>query len=427
MKWKLTSIDLKLIAGIFAFTIFLTSIWVDQSQAIPAFARKYKTSCVTCHTVYPKLNPFGEAFRINGFQFPVDEEEQIKDEPVKLGSDVYKRVWPDAIWPNSIPAHPFSIRGRIGFEVETVDSATTSEFGQPTLQILAAGTMGKDITLFVGAHLFEDGELGSLDRLYLKLDNMFTSFLPQHFLYLKFGQFIPEVVPFASTHRGLTRTPYAFNTYAPSLGGNFSPGHLHGGGPFGIENFQLGLEASGVVESRLRYVLGVVNGSGVEEDVNSEKDFYGRLSYKFGGLAFDGSGGENIDGKETSFALGLFGYNGTTVHDGENANFYRLGMDFNFWYSDFNFIGGYITGEDHQEEELKYNMYFVEGDYAIYPWLLLIMRYEQANPENEQNIKQLILNITSLYVANIKFLIETRINPDDSGFDNLYLGLDFAF
>ncbi len=406
--------------------LFIIFCWVDHSIAIPAFARKYKTSCITCHTVYPKLNPFGEAYRINGFQFPVDDEEQIKDEPVKLGSDVYKRIWPDAIWPNSIPAHPFAIRGRVGFEVETVDSATTSEFGKPTLQLIAAGTMGEDITLFVGAHLFEDGELGSLDRLYIKLDNMFTGFLPKHFFYLKFGQFIPELVPFASNHRGLTRAPYAFNTYGPSQGGSFVPGHEHGGGTFGIEKFQLGLEASGVIESRIRYVLGVVNGSGVEEDINTEKDVYGRLSYKFGGLAFDGSGGEKIDGKETSLALGLFGYSGINVHEGENADFNRFGADFNVWYSDFNFIGGYITGSD-QNGTLKYNMYFIEGDYAIYPWLLGILRYEQANPENDPTIKQLIANVTALYVANIKFLIETRINLDNTDFDNLYMGLDFAF
>jgi hypothetical protein len=29
------------------------------ARAIPAFARKYGTSCLTCHTVYPKLTPFG--------------------------------------------------------------------------------------------------------------------------------------------------------------------------------------------------------------------------------------------------------------------------------------------------------------------------------------------------------------------------------
>jgi hypothetical protein len=224
----------------FGFLLF------EDCAAIPAFARKYKTSCITCHTVYPKLNPFGEAYRINGYQFPEDDLEKIKEEQLALGSEAYKRVWPDAVWPNSIPAnHPFSVRGRMGFVVEKEDGTTSSEFGRPALQVLAAGTMGEDITIFAGAHLFEDGEVGSIDRFFLKLDNMLTGIFPERFLYLRIGQFIPEVVPFASHHRGLTNSAYAFNTYAPSLGSSFVAGHLHGGGPFGIENFQLGIDANG--------------------------------------------------------------------------------------------------------------------------------------------------------------------------------------
>jgi hypothetical protein len=37
------------------------------ANAIPAFARMYGTGCVTCHVVVPKLTPFGEAFRRNGY------------------------------------------------------------------------------------------------------------------------------------------------------------------------------------------------------------------------------------------------------------------------------------------------------------------------------------------------------------------------
>ena len=41
-----------------------------DARAVPSFARKYQTSCQTCHTVYPVLNPFGEAFRRDGYRFP---------------------------------------------------------------------------------------------------------------------------------------------------------------------------------------------------------------------------------------------------------------------------------------------------------------------------------------------------------------------
>jgi hypothetical protein len=410
---------------------FIISLTID-SQAIPSFARKYKTSCVTCHTVFPKLNSFGEAYRINGYQFPEDEEGQVKEEPVRMGSDAYKRVWPNAVWPNTIPATtPLAFRGRMGFALaeshETEE--TISGFGLPALQLIAAGTMGENISLFVGAHMFESGESGSIDRFFLKVSNMFTSVLPDKLLSLRFGQFIPEIVPFASNHRGLTQAAYAFNTYAPT-GGELGGAHAHGGaGPFGIENFQLGTEASGVFNSRIRYVAGLVNGNGIEEDDNSLRDYYGRLSYKLGGMAYDGSGlkaGASND-RELSCALGVFGYKGVKTHEEEDVDFNRIGLDFNVNLSSLNLYGGIIKGEDAPEENEKYNLYFVQADYSIYPWLMGVCRYEQANPNTADGISQIVANVSALYVANIKFLAETRLNPDDMKFDNLYIGMDFGF
>src|SRR6516162_7253126 len=53
-----------------------------RGNAIPAFARLYGTSCMTCHIDFPKLNDFGKAFKDAGFQFPKDEEADIKIPPV---------------------------------------------------------------------------------------------------------------------------------------------------------------------------------------------------------------------------------------------------------------------------------------------------------------------------------------------------------
>ena len=46
---------------------------------------------------FPKLNPFGEAFRLNGYRMPKETEEQIKIKPVSLGADAYKRLWPKTV------------------------------------------------------------------------------------------------------------------------------------------------------------------------------------------------------------------------------------------------------------------------------------------------------------------------------------------
>src|SRR5947209_10372721 len=62
----------------------LFAVIAFPAQAIPAFARKYGTSCTTCHTVYPKLAPFGEAFRRNGFRFPGVDSDYIKQDSITL-------------------------------------------------------------------------------------------------------------------------------------------------------------------------------------------------------------------------------------------------------------------------------------------------------------------------------------------------------
>ena len=45
----------------------------DRADAIPAFARKYRTTCATCHAPIPRLNAFGEQFAANGFEFPGEQ------------------------------------------------------------------------------------------------------------------------------------------------------------------------------------------------------------------------------------------------------------------------------------------------------------------------------------------------------------------
>jgi len=98
------------------------------ASAFPIFARKYHTSCVTCHTVYPKLNPFGEAFRLNGYRMPQETEEQIKQRAVSLGSEAYKRVWPDAVWPNELPGNaPLAVNVKMA---SVYNSATDASGGK---------------------------------------------------------------------------------------------------------------------------------------------------------------------------------------------------------------------------------------------------------------------------------------------------------
>src|SRR5499427_10695072 len=87
-----------------ATTAVVVAIWVmlasvPKTSAIPAFSRKYQTSCTTCHNNYPELNDFGEAFKKNGFKLPNDDETFVKEPPVLLGSKAQKEAFPAAVYP----------------------------------------------------------------------------------------------------------------------------------------------------------------------------------------------------------------------------------------------------------------------------------------------------------------------------------------
>ena len=207
----------------------------------------------------------------------------------------------------------------------------------------------------------------------------------------------------------------------------------------GIETFQLGVELSGIVKHRVRWGVGLVNGSGPGEETNSAKDGYFRAAYKYGGMGFDGSGGgADESGRnwvDNSFTLGAFAYLGSGNNDGitgpSDLERDRYGIDINVWFANTNLFGGWIRGKDEVMEgatlvDKKYDLGFVEINQVVYPWLIGLARYERAEPENGEVINQVVGGFTTLYRANIKFVVETVLDPDDLDFANLNIKLDFA-
>ena len=129
------------------FAVLLLTLGTETSYSIPAFARKYKTSCATCHNGYPKLNAFGEAFRRSGYQFPGGTDpEFIKEEPVSLGAEGNKKAFPDAIWPGSLPgSSPLSLflNGEVDYNPK-VDPRFTFDGLGSSIEGVASGTLGED-------------------------------------------------------------------------------------------------------------------------------------------------------------------------------------------------------------------------------------------------------------------------------------------
>ena len=52
---------------VFSFlAVVAATLWAQSASAVPVFARKYGFNCTMCHSDVPRLNDFGQRFRMNG-------------------------------------------------------------------------------------------------------------------------------------------------------------------------------------------------------------------------------------------------------------------------------------------------------------------------------------------------------------------------
>ncbi len=397
-----------IIAAVIVVLMMVALVRPPQANGIPAFARKYQTSCTTCHDDFPHLNDFGKAFKDAGFKFPTEDESFIKVPPVLLGAPAQKELWPKTVWPGTIPGLPpiglrmnnfFQVVGANRGNFASVQGLTPpatpgfvprTDFEPGLFSIFTAGNFGSDIAFWVDDDLSVAGANGNggLGDGYLKFVNIGRFLhLPKDALHLRAGQFELDL-PF-SPARSWNLSPWDIydqtnigtinpnfvqhnvnNGFAMSnaaQGVEFSGGHHYGGylWSLAIVNQTTGsqaIDATGLVPSATGANSG---GLGFFSDANF-KDIYGRLAYRFNlesnresrrAIQAAGPTGPRT---HTYLTLGTLYFYGRSVQRfvGADANgnavmltarepFYRVGGDFDFNYRAFNFFGQYLYGRDH--------------------------------------------------------------------------------
>lgn len=199
---SLTVLRALAVSTLFAFLLPPTA------SAIPAFARLYATSCMTCHIDFPKLNDFGKAFKDAGFQFPKDEEADIKIPPVLLGAEAQKQNFPKSVWPGTIPGIPpiglrfnsfFQATGsnRNRFDALTAPGSVpqvvpATDFASGLFSIFTAGNLGGNIAFWVDDDISvaTQNGAGGLGDGYMKFVNVSRFLkLPKDSLSVRAGQF----------------------------------------------------------------------------------------------------------------------------------------------------------------------------------------------------------------------------------------------
>lgn len=379
----------------------------EPAAAIPIFSRKYRTSCSTCHYAFPQLNAFGKAFKNDGYRFPEGDADLRKDDPVDLGNEAYKQVWPNAIWPSDLPGGaPIAVRaqGSVGVAFNQPDSIAKSTFLLPEhVQVFYAGTLGQSFSLFGEVEL-EQGEAGSVD----------VGF-PFRFQWNRAPAFNAT---FGSVHFdpspgdfGLTPTGYNVSTLA-SRNGWTAEGEQPGMEVWGAGNGPGG-------KGGWKYTGGVVEGQGLS-DVGRDKDFFAQATYKIGGLGEIGGtkgqgGATSAFYEDNNATLGGYIYSGhvagLTYAERENLTAWAGTAD--LWYGRgiLNATVFGMTSKISAEPDRKSLAWYAQGQYVIYPWLIAIARFESTDEDTQDSVKAVTTldpAVAAMIRANIKVTLEYR-------------------
>lgn len=407
------------LAGVIAiFLVMLGS--VPKSSAIPAFSRKYQTSCTTCHNNYPELNDFGEAFKKNGFKFPKDDETFVKEPPVLLGSKAQKEAFPGAVYPGEIPGFlPVAFRYEGNFNLNRKQPAgvvaqsgfvpRTDLFVPNTFTVLAVGSFGQNFSFWIDDDISVDAanSNGGMGDGWLKYSDLGHGIgLPKNALNVRFGQFELDL-PFTQA-KSIYLSPY--DIYAePNVAGSL--GTANNQTIFGSP--QRGIEFGGTPNNgNFDWSVAITNGSNTNDAVRSSKDVYIRLSQKFN-LERDPESRNAIQAAgptgprdHTSIRLGFYYYYGKNQQNQDGTTFpgilttveepfYRVGGDLRFKYRHLELFGLGMYGHDDNHlftpasgagpatiavaPAVKFSGGFAGANYWFYPWLIGTFHYDAVN------------------------------------------------
>ena len=147
----------------FAFAVLAAIAAAPRTaRAIPAFARKYRVSCMQCHAPVPRLNAFGEAFAGNGFEFAVGEPPRdtiaTGDALLRLQSDLPLAIRFDAYL--RALTNPSSSQDRIDFQTPWV------------IKLLSGGQVADKISYYLYFLLTERGEVAGLEDAYVQFTDI---------------------------------------------------------------------------------------------------------------------------------------------------------------------------------------------------------------------------------------------------------------
>lgn len=167
----------------------LAALLPEPASAIPAFARRYRFSCTTCHTAFPQLRPFGSEFAGRGFALEPGQE------PAGASIDAGDPLL-------ALPRH-FPLAVRFDAFAQASEETPEVDFQAPWIVKLLTGGQIAPKVGFYAYFIIEEGEVIGFEDAYVHFDEVFGAPLD-----VLVGQFQLSD-PIAKREVRLTRLDYA--------------------------------------------------------------------------------------------------------------------------------------------------------------------------------------------------------------------------
>ncbi len=402
--------------SIFAAALLLSL----PAQAIPVFARRYRTSCTTCHVLPPQLSSFGRAFRANGYRMPAgDPDTDAQDVP--LGAPEWEGLFPRAFLPGALPdTPPFAGVIHASISREHLGGVTT-EAANAVLALLTGGNLGKRLSWFAAAGVGRDG--AGLARAFVSWDRLAGSWLG-----VRAGYMEPSAVPFSRYTQRLSYSGYLAFEQAQG-----ATGLVLGDSKSALEVFGAGSDPGPL--RGLEYSVGV---AARDAEGGLAGDGYARVSYKFGGVAAAGDQA-GAPGRlspatapldEKTLRIGAFGYRATLNGPDQRPRGVRAGGDMELIYRRVDLFASGWLGFDRASSSAPdaiVSSFLAGGGVRPWPWLMLLARYEAAVTSGAPSQRRVVGTIRAALQQNVALSTDLCLEMPDANVVDLAGSLFVAF
>jgi len=452
-----------------ALTFLMSAIILccfSNAYAIPAFSREHNTECATCHTIYPELNEYGDAFLKNGFVWnkkskdaapATEKKEVVKGEgdpdilrqlkelasvtttPKEAETLIGGQKKSEPLWLAGLPQTlPLSISATLNAAYNNDVETHKVDLSTRAISLLAGGVFRDKLGFFLKYNLYAEGEYNpavsntpvnanppyanDLDEFYLVWRNALGT--PVN---LKAGRFRPTLSLWKKTNKT------GVSDFATT---SFKVGKSQ----FSADTTEDALEANAILFNRLYVAAGLVDRNGQKNN-----EGYGHVSVKIGGSDFRANEPDIDLDKESIFdyiylVLGAYGYTGRNSIDllsTQLNNFYRAGADVDLVVKNARlklaFARERATNPDFSSHaENITDVWVAQAEYMFTPDLLAFVRYELTSLSDGSRVNRYIPAVAFAPIQNTKITLEyqhvaTEKSAANSSSDIVLLGARIAF